>query len=110
MLWNTGVRVGYLEYAILIFVYFILAMADYYTTYIILTVGHGKELNPIANVILKSWGYEGLLFSQVLSWALLLFSYPLLGTEAYTAASVILLIKALVVLNNIMNVILMVSR
>ncbi len=101
---------GYLEYAILVFVYFILAMADYYTTHVILTVGHGKELNPVANLILQHWGYEGLMASQVFSWAVLLFSYPILGSEAFIAVTVILLIKALVVLNNILNVIAMVSR
>ena len=101
---------GYLEYAILAFVYFVLAMTDYYTTHVILTVGHGKELNPIANAILKVWGYEGLFASQVISWAILLFSYPFLGGQAYVAVGIILLIKALVVLNNVLNIILMVSR
>ena len=81
-----------------------LGVADYYSTVLVLASGKGVEANPIMRFFMEMYGIEGSLWFQILSWVLVVlitFVYPF--QEIFVDVLVVLLLKALVVLNNVIN-------
>ncbi|UXD21975.1 hypothetical protein IPA_00390 [Ignicoccus pacificus DSM 13166] len=89
---------------VLALIYLLLAVADYYSTTLVLSSGKGREANPLMNSLIKKYGMEATLWVQVLSWLFMASMIVLYPTEETIVGTVIvLLLKALVVTNNVVN-------
>jgi hypothetical protein len=86
---------------ILITIYLILAVADYYSTLLVLSSGKGKEANPIMAPLLEKG--DAALVAQLLSGAAFAFLATLYPEDAFIGMVIVVLLKSLVVLNNVIN-------
>jgi len=85
----------------LITIYLVLAVADYYSTLLVLSSGKGKEANPLMAPLLNKG--ELALILQLLSGTLFVVLAALSPEEAFVGLVIVVLLKALVVLNNVIN-------
>ncbi len=85
----------------LITIYLILAVADYYSTLLVIESGKGREANPLMAPLLKD--PELALLVQLVSGAVFLLAGVIDPADAFLGLFVVDLLKALVVLNNVIN-------
>ena len=84
--------------------YFVLAVADFYTTVLVLSSGIGHEANPLMRALMSKYGMDVALWAQVLSWMVvgsLALIYP--SEEMVVGLIIVLILKAVIVLNNALN-------
>ena len=88
--------------------YLILAFADYYTTLAVLKSGRGKEANPLMAPLVEAG--EPALWAQLASGALSAILYAFGPEQALVGMTLVVFLKAIVVLNNSINAYLVVSK
>ncbi|NPA85423.1 MAG: hypothetical protein GXO07_05415 [Crenarchaeota archaeon] len=85
----------------LIAIYLILAVADYYSTLTVLASGKGREANPLMAPLLEMG--DAALIAQLVSGAAFAVLAALSPRDSLAGLVVVVLLKALVVLNNVIN-------
>ena len=88
--------------------YLILAFADYYTTLAVLKSGRGVEANPLMAPLIRAG--EPALWAQLASGALSALLYVVSPEQALVGITLVVFLKAIVVLNNSINAYLVMSK